>query len=528
MKESISYRIVAVLALGTVSCLPRESACNRCGTVVISAIGSPDALLPPLVGETVGSDIGDLVFEPLAWLDTRRSPLDSGAYRPALAARWEHVDPVTWRFHLRPDARWQDGTPVTANDVVFSFAAYQDSVLDAVARGSLEGLRVTAEDDSTVGILFPAPRPDQLYDATYHVRIFPKHLWDLVPPAEWGTRREPSRLIGSGAYRVVEWDPEHLTLQAVGADLPFQRVVWRFAADPDAALNLVLSGEADVLESVPNAERLAEVARDSTLDLYPYPAAIYGFLGFNLGRRGPWERVEVRRALVRSVDRAAIAEAVFGTGTVVPPGPLSRLLWLWEDSVASPPRDTAEAGRLLDGAGWRRGRDGVRRRVGGNGVLTVDILVPSTSTTRRSLAVAIQEAWRQLGVRATVTAVDFPVFQERLAGGRFDTFIGAWRDEPNPRSLADQWTRAGWGRLNYMHYADPVFDSLLARVMAEPDPVAARAAWRSALRRLEEEAPAMGLYTLANTAVVRRGIHPNGFPPFAWLRDLPAWEERRR
>jgi hypothetical protein len=53
-----------------------------------------------------------------------------------------------------------------------------------------------------------------------------------------------------------------------------------------------------------------------------------------------------------------------------------------------------------------------------------------------------------VGVEATVTAVDFPVFQQRLARGRFDSYIGAWLDEPSPRSLADQWTRAGWSALN--------------------------------------------------------------------------------
>ena len=167
----------------------------------------------------------------------------------------------------------------------------------------------------------------------------------------------------------------------------------------------------------------------------------------------------VRQALTLGVDRATIARAVFGANAAVPEGPVSRLQWIAGDGVVTLPYDTAAAAALLDSAGWKRDASGVRRHGGTR--LAFGLLVPSTSSSRKLLAEALQESWRRLGAEVSIDAVDFPVFQQRLAEGKFDVYIGAYLDEPSPRGLVDQWTRAGWGALNYGHYANPVVDSLI-------------------------------------------------------------------
>ena len=119
--STVAPRANAILLLALVSACGQKPTCPRCDTVVIAATGEPHALLPPLVGETVGRDVSDLIFERLANLAPGAAPVDSSGYRPGLAARWERVDSVTLRFHLRPGAKWHDGVPVSAADVVFSF-----------------------------------------------------------------------------------------------------------------------------------------------------------------------------------------------------------------------------------------------------------------------------------------------------------------------------------------------------------------------------------------------------------------------
>jgi peptide/nickel transport system substrate-binding protein len=515
-----SHPASAILILTLfMGCNKPRAGCDDCGTVVVAATGEPSSLVPPLVFETVGRDISDQVFERLADLGSGSSPLDASAYRPALAQRWERIDSLTWRFHLRPDARWHDGQPVTADDVVFSFEAFADSTLDAPARSYLAG-RVGAlpEDSATVRVTFAEPSPEQLYDATYHVRILPRHVWAAIPRDSWAADTAVAHLVGSGPYRVLNWKRgQFLTLIADTAgsrkERPaIRRAVWRFAPDPDAALNLVLGHEADLLEAVGAPNRVQRVLEDSSLRVETYPAAVYGFLAFRLadaaGRFHPVLRDrEIRRALTEAVDRPTLARAVFGEGTKVPPGPMSQLLWIWDDSTRVLGFDSAHAKQVLT-----RGR-----------TLTIDILVPSTSPTRRQLALAIQEAWRKAGVNATVTTVEFPVFQERLAKGRFDSYIGAYLDEPSPRSLADQWSREGWGVLNYGRYGNPVFDSLLDRARREADVAAARRQWRAAMDTLNADAPAIFLYALANRAAVQRRLENVKLDPYSWMSGLSEW-----
>jgi peptide/nickel transport system substrate-binding protein len=201
---------------------------------------------------------------------------------------------------------------------------------------------------------------------------------------------------------------------------------------------------------------------------------------------------------------------------------MSRLLWIWSDSIRTLPYDTAAAARALEDAGWRQaGGAQVRRR--GVQRLAFDIMVPSTSGSRRQLAVQLQEGWRRLGAEVTVTAVDFALFQERLGEGRFDSYIGAWLDEPTPRGLADQWSREGWAAINYGRYANPLFDSLLARAGRESEVERASVLYRQAMETLNADAPAIFLYAPAITAVAARRIENIEIDPYSWASGLREW-----
>jgi ABC-type transport system substrate-binding protein len=223
-----------------------------------------------------------------------------------------------------------------------------------------------------------------------------------------------------------------------------------------------------------------------------------------------------------AIDRETVARTAFGREAKAPPGPMSQLLWIWDDEVETVPFDTGQAARALEAAGWRR-RDSTATRQRDGQALAFDILVPGTSPIRRQLAVTLQAMWQAVGAAVTVTAVDFPLFQERLGAGQFDSYIGAWLDEPSPRGLADQWTRAGWDVLNYGHYANPAFDALFARATRTSDVSAARALYRQAMDTLNADAPAIFLYAPVNVAVVSRRLEHVEIAPFSWISGLRDW-----
>jgi peptide/nickel transport system substrate-binding protein len=501
---------------------------------VVAAIGEPNSVLPPLVYESVGRDIGDLIFERLADLKAGGSPVDPKAFMPRLASRWERLDSVTWRFHLRPAARWQDGRPVRAEDVRFSFEAFADSVLDSPARLQVNGIRVEVEDSQTFRIHFPRPSPEQLYDATFHVRVIPSHIWARVPREDWAADTSRARLVGSGPYRLAIWKRGQYAV--LDADTTAQRrahisrLIWRFAGSPDAALNLVLSGEADLLETLGPPQNASRFEGDTLFELRPYPSAMYGFLAFRVADHGGKPHLvfgsrEVRRALAFGVDRATVARALFGADSDAPTAPMSRLLWINSPDVAVLPYDPAAASAALDSAGWRRGPGGWRVKDGNR--LAFDILVPSTSGVRRQAAVLLQEAWRKLGAKVSVTGVDFPVFQERLGKGQFDSHIGAYLDQPSARGLADGWSRKGWGEVNYGRYQNSAFDSLLARAETSAEPQAALVLYREAFDTLNADAPGIFLYAPNSVAAVRRTLRGVRLNPYSWISEIPDWQVAR-
>lgn len=531
MSRRMALSALPLLALFT-ACKP-DAPCTRCDTLIVAAVNEPSSLIPPLAVETVGRDIDDQLFERLANLEAGHSPTDSAGYAPGLATGWERVDSVTWRFHLRTGAAWSDGHPVTAQDVVFSFSAFADSVLDALARSTIEGhIHATVQDSSTVLIHFDRPYAEQLYDATWHVRVFPAHIWEKIPTSEWAADTSTARLIGSGPFKVARWTrgelielvpsaPAAASAAASAAAPALAHLIWRFVPDPDAALNLVLAHEADLLETLTTPERAAKVAADSTLQVVAYPSAAYGFVGYHLTGNGPLSDRRVRRALNMAVDRAAIATQLFGPGAKAPPGPISQVLWLWDDGIKTLPYDTAAAARELDQAGWKTGADQVRHS--GLKKLAFDILVPATSSVRKRAAEALQERWRGLGAAVTVTAVDFPVFQQRLAKGAFDSYVATYLDEPSPRGLADQWTKGGIGALNFAGYANPAFERLFRSASAQTSAAAARPIWREAMDTLNADAPALFLFAPVNQAAAPRRLGAIAINPWSWLSEVRTW-----
>jgi peptide/nickel transport system substrate-binding protein len=530
-----SLWIIGLLTVITLVLWPaREpTRCEDCGRVMVAAVGEPPTIMPALSQETVGRDVGDQIYEKLANLSPGKPTIDSSAYVPALAQQWSRVDSVTWRFHLRPGARWHDGQPVTSEDVAFSFEIFSDTLLGSPASYTFGGrIRVIPENASTFLVRFSEPSAEQLYDATYHIRVLPKHVWHPLPRSQWASDTVLSRLIGSGPYRLHEWKRgEYLSITADTAyprKPGLRRVVWRFTTDPDAALNLALSERFTVMETVGSLDRAKRVSTDTNLSLVSYPSAAYGFLGFNLAGKGGkgshpvlGDR-ETRWGLALAVDRPTLARAVFGPEAKAPPGPMSQLLWIWNDSIAQPTFNPVGAERVLAAAGWRReGPDGMLRRNGR--LLSFDILVPSTSSTRRQLAVALQEMWRRAGISTTITTVDFPVFQERLGQGRFDAYMGAYLDEPSPRGLRDQWSRSGWGALNHGRYANPSFDSLLALASGTTEVHRARKLWREAMDTLNADVPALFLYAPTHQAAVPKEFGTVTIDPYSWLHTLPEW-----
>jgi peptide/nickel transport system substrate-binding protein len=529
------------LALATVLALTacaRKGGCSGdyCGTLVFASVGEPETLLPPVAQSTSARDVSDQVFLKLADLGMLTNTIGDEDFTPLLADHWEWEGPLTLAFHIDPRARWHDGQPVSAADVVFTYDAYNDPRVGSPSRTSLRWISaVTLRDSLTAIFRFRRRYPEMFYDAVYHMRILPGHLLRNVPRARWQTAAFGRAPVGDGPYRFAAWKAGE-SLELV-ADSTFflgrphiRRLIWRFTPDLQVAVSQLVAGEADALEVLVSPDNIQRVKGAPHLATYPYKGSGYAYLGFNLAANGDSTKPhplfadrDIRRALAMATDRERLVKSVFGENAKVPPGPMSQLLWIWDPEIRELPYDTAQAGRLLTARGWiDSDGDGVRDREGAT--LSFRLLVPTSSAVRRAYARLLQEQFRRIGVEVRIDEVEFSVFMQREQAGQFDAVLQTWNTDPTPSSgISQTWTRGGIGQSNYLRYASVPFDQLVDQASTTFDRREARRSWRAAMELINQDAPAIFLFAVQNVAAIHRRVENVAIRPDSWWALVRTW-----
>lgn len=527
--------LLAVVAL-TASCDRLRGGAGG-GTVIVATAADPDAILPPTRTSVTGRLVAELLFDPLVEIGPELNPFGEAGFVPRLARRWSwSADSLAITFSLDPDARWHDGTPVIARDVVTGLAAIRDPANGSPVAGEVADIdSIVAPDAQSAVVHFAARSAEQLYTASL-VYPLPSHLLDTLPAAGLATSAFAQRPVGSGPYRLVERTPKvRLVLAAVedhyrGRPGP-DRIALSVSPDPATGIAKVWAAEADVWDLLPPPD-VAAAARYPHVTLVPSAGWDYTFVAFNF--RDPRDSTRahplladraMRRALTAAVDRDGIVRALFDTLARPLRGPFVRAQYTADTTIAALPFDPTAAGRALDSLGWTgRTRDGIRLRAGRP--LRLRALVPAPSANRVRAAVLVQEQLRRAGVDLVIDTREAQAFGAARDGGDFDLVFGGWGTTPSVRGLRSTWgsgARPGWGRQNSGRYASATFDSLVAEGLGSTDPAVTRARIREAYRVIADDAAALWLYEPVPVAAVHARFQRPAWRPEAWWRTLPAW-----
>ncbi len=530
----------AAMLLGTALChaVP-DAAAQRAETLVI-ATGQEAALpIPTLISGSGNQDVADLLFLRLASLGPDLRTAGDLGFTPELASSWHRRDSVTLVFDLNPRARWHDGHPVTARDVVYTFGRARDPKTGGKLAPTVRHIAsVAAVGDGRVVVTFDRAYNEQVYDAVFHVQPLPSHILTAIPDSLLATSGFASQPIGNGPYRwgrrvAGQFVELHAVTDHFLGPPRIRRVVFRVAESPDARLNMLLTGEADALYGiVPPLANLGRVAANAQLRLITVPINTVGYLLFN--QRSPDNRgrphpilgdVRVRRALVHGIDRRAITRSLFGDYAEVPVGPVPQLSWIRSLAGPPPPYDPAQARVLLKEAGWRdTDGDGILDRGGRPLALTLNI--PATSAPRRQMGLQMQAQLRQLGVRVEMAVLSIPVFVERRNAGQFDMEIAAARMDPTPSGIRNSWSCASVGvpNANVGGYCSPRIDSLMGLALSSPEPAPL---WKAVLEQIRADAPAAFLYAPMTIIAIDRRFREVAIPPLSTWSTVAQWSIAR-
>lgn len=445
------------------------------------------ARLEPAVSTSLSENfVLHQIFQGLVRFDPRLRVI------PDLADSWSlSLDRKEYTFVLDPVARFHDGTPVEAEDVVFSLRRLLDPRVGSPARSYFEG----ALDGGAEGIMHVEPgrvvlrlrEPDHIFIsflAMQYAKVLPRHLAD-----DPGFRDHP---VGSGPFRYAGRDGEEIVLEAFrpgGEGRPYlDRVVFADldrrregeALEADSIDYLVVA--ADELLDLPNMDRFRTI-RVNTLSLH--------FLGLNV-TRPPFDDLRVRRAVALALNRDAFEGATRGrvkaARAVLPPG-----IPGYDPQYDPFPHDPEAARALLAEAGY--GPDRPFPEVA---------LLLGRIPEQMALSDRVQQDLAAVGIPVRMeTTDDYNAFMRDLPES--DLAVMGWGvDYPDPDNLFFNLFRSG-ARYNFFGYSNPELDAMIDEGRAGAMVDRARL-YRRAERVLLEDVPVVPLFHDAAVHCVRRGI----------------------
>jgi peptide/nickel transport system substrate-binding protein len=427
--------------------------------------------------------------------------------RPALALSWKLVGDTTWEFKLRQGVTFHDGTPFTADDVIFTIDRVPNvpnspNSFAQFTRG-IESLRKV--DDYTIVVKTRAPSPQLLSDFA-NVFIVSAKAARGATTADFNSGKA---VVGTGPYKLVEWvSGERLVVDRNekywGPRPAWARVTEKVIAKDPSRLASLLAGQVDAIDAVPIPD-LERLRKDGKFALFRGPAALVHYVALDSHRDvspfvtakdgkplavNPLKDPRVRKALSLALNRDAISRRIMEGSAIPASQMLPEQFPSSSRSLKPDPFDVPRAKALLKEAGWGDGFRLVLHATGDR--------YPNDS----AVAQAIAQMWTRLGIKAEVEALPGAVFFTRASKQEFSAFSAQYGAEDSMNSLralvATYDPSKGYGTANRTRYSNPVVDSLLTE----------------SLTTMDEELRQQKLERAINFAIADQPLIPVFFPSF--------------
>jgi len=364
--------------------------------------------------------------------------------QPDLAESWQHPDPLIWKFRLRADVLFHDGSPVRAVDAAATLSAVLDSSKASPLRAGLAAIE-SIEAVSERELVLRLNKPDASLLTRLKIGVLPERL------AKQG--HSPRETIGCGPYRLAEWAENRLDIESVGGELVDGNLVdgkrganrIRFVGvkDPVTRSLKLVRGELDFTQGDLPPHLLPYLKKQQGVEIQYHPSTTFSYIGMNL-QDDHLKDLSVRKALALGLDRQRLKQALFDDAPELAESVLTSSHWA-AIKLAETPFDPVQAERLLDEAGFPRGADGVRFSINYR---------TSTNPTRLRLVTAIADGWKRLGVDVSIESLEWGGFYARIKRGDFQLFSLDWVGITDPDIYrwilhSEMWPPAGSNRGRY-------------------------------------------------------------------------------
>jgi peptide/nickel transport system substrate-binding protein len=483
--------VASSLIVALTACSPGERVDlggDSSGNLVAAIAGEPDQLDPQKTSAYFSFEVLENVF------DTLVEPDANLEMRPALAESWDvSPDQLAWTFHLRHGVTFHDGSPFTADDVVYSYRRIIDEELTNSDKFSAV-TGVTAPDQSTVRITLKEPTPNLLTNLGGFKGVA------IVQRRNVESGQIATHPVGTGPFAFEgQKSGDSITLKGNptywGGAPKVSGVTFRFISEPSTALSALQAGEIDWTDSIPT-QRVAQLKDDDSITLAATPSNDYWYLALNEAR-APWNDVRVRQAIAYAIDRNAIVQATsYGTAVAnqlaIPKGNP------WYTPYDAYRHDVEKAKSLLAEAGAAPQR--------------LDMLVTTEYPETVTAAQIIADNLAPLGITVNIRTVDFATWLDEQNNGHFDMLMMGWLGNIDPDDFYYAQHHTG-GSSNAQKFSNPEVDRLLDAGRVETDRNARAGDYAKAATIIADQVSYIYLY---NPSVIQ-----------AWTTRLSGYQARR-
>ena len=408
------------------------------GTYVEGVAGFPQYLNPVIAGTAVDQDVVRLAFSGLTRYD------QNGAIVRDLAADFRtESEGRVWTFDIRDDAAWQDGEPVTADDVVYTVKLLQDRGYVGPYGDAFRGVSVERVGPRTVR--FTLPDVYSPFADSTTVPLLPAHLLGGVSYGELARQPFNVRPVGTGPFRVSDVDGRQIVLTRndtfyrtrPARSRPYvDRVILRFYPDSTEALFALSRGEIDGLAGL-SSQDAARARTLKNVALYSLPTDNFVALFLNVRpSKLVFRDRAVRQAIAMAIDRGRVLQAAADGRGAVADEFVPASSWAYAKDVTRYQFSPQDAKALLDGADWKdHDGDGVRDKGGQKLAFTIST---SDEPARLAAATQIQQDLNAVGMRVDLKAMSFGELVDTAARERaFDALLVeiAVSGDPDPYSF---------------------------------------------------------------------------------------------
>lgn len=459
-------------------------------TVTVAIESSPTNLDPRIGTDAQSELIDELIFDSLLKKDKQFS------LQPDLAASWEMPNPLTYIFHLRSGVEFQNGRPLTSRDVKWTIDSMRNhSILTAKYQAYRNIADVAAPDPETVVIHMSQPDSSLLWNLS-------DGGLGIVPYGSGSDFQQHP--IGTGPFQFVrqEMDKEVVLERNPQSWQGVPKIArLRFEVVPDAmtrALEL-RKGSADVASNALSPDMVWSMRHDPKLAIATAPGTEVQYLTFNL--RQPYLRdVRVRQAIAYAMNRTLIISTLLRgqarpADSLLPPGH-----WAYTGDVPHYNYDPQKARTMLDAAGYKPGRDGIRFHL---------TMKTSNDEGTRLLAMALQQQLRAVGIALDIRSFEFATFYSDISHGSFGIYGLRWiggNEDPDIFRYAFATSSIPPRGANRGDYSNAEVDQLLQTASSDSNQSDRRAAYVRVQQILANDLPTLPLWFLDSVVIYNRRL----------------------